>query len=239
MTTALSVDVAARTHVGHVRRRNEDAVYVGEWLYVVADGLGGHVSGDIASTTALEAVKPYDRHVPDKQLADVLGRAISDADAAIRRRVRAEPELVGMATTMVAVLRSDNCAVLANIGDSRAYVMRNHRSNGMLTQVSEDHTYQHLIAAASEVPNLSEKLTRYLDGRKDGRSPDLTALRLSPGDRVLLCSDGLSSYVPHEVIRTILQTSGSLAKVADALVASALNQGGPDNVTVCVIDVVG
>jgi protein phosphatase len=206
-------------------------------LYVVADGLGGHVAGDIASTTALEAMKPNDRQVPDKELADVLGRAISDADEAIRRRVRTEPELVGMATTMVAVLRSDKSAVLPNIGDSRAYVMRNRRTNGMLTQLSEDHTYRHLVAEADAVPDLPEKLTRFLDGRKDGRSPDLTALKLSPGDRILLCSDGLSSYVPQEVIQAVLQASGSPAEVADDLIASALDQGGPDNVTVCVIDV--
>jgi serine/threonine protein phosphatase PrpC len=238
MTAALGIEAASRTHVGHVRRRNEDAFYQGSWLYAVADGLGGHIAGDIASTTAIHAIRPHDKEVPAAHLADVLGKAISDADEALRRRIRQEPELSGMGTTMVAMLRSGNCAVLANIGDSRAYLMREHRNTrSRLTQITEDHTYQHLVADASEVPSLPEKLARFLDGRKDGRSPDLTALQLRIGDRVLLCSDGLSSYVPEEFIRGILNTVKSPSQVADELVSSALDQGGRDNVTVCVIDI--
>src|SRR3954451_1538283 len=188
MTTVIGVEAASRTHVGHVRRRNEDAFYQGQWLYVVADGLGGHVAGDIASTTAIEALKPYDRQVPVAHLADVLGKGISDADEALRRRIREEPALAGMGTTVVALLRSGSSAVLANIRDSRAYLMRNYRApHGTMTPITEDHTYQHLVADASEVPDLPEKLARFLDGRKDGRSPDLMALQLRSGDRILLC----------------------------------------------------
>ncbi|MCA2219527.1 PP2C family protein-serine/threonine phosphatase [Jidongwangia harbinensis] len=240
MTAALKFDAASRTHVGHVRRRNEDAFYQGEWLYVVADGLGGHVAGDIASTTAIDAVRPYDKQTPAEQLTDVLGKAINDADEAIRRRVRQEPELAGMGSTVVAILRSGDSAVLANIGDSRAYLMRNHEApNSAMTQISEDHTYQHLVAQANEVPKLPEKLTRFLDGRKDGRSPDLVPLQLRSGDRLLLCSDGLSSYVPEELFKAILNTSSSPSRTADALIDAALKHGGRDNVTVCVIDVTG
>ncbi|MBG6065406.1 PP2C family protein-serine/threonine phosphatase [Micromonospora ureilytica] len=87
------------------------------------------------------------------------------------------------------------------------------------------------------MPNLGEKLARFFDGRNDGRSPDLTPLQLHPGDRVLLCSDGLSSYVPHEQIRAALVSNESPGKVADQLVAMAVDQGGHDNVTVIVIEV--
>jgi protein phosphatase len=237
MTTTLSVEAASRTHAGHVRRRNEDAFYQGQWLYAVADGLGGHVAGNTASSTAIDAMKPYDQPVEAADLVDVLGRAISDADEALRRKIREEPELAGMGTTMVALLRSGDAAVLANIGDSRAYLIRNLGGvRSPMVQISEDHTYQHLVAQANAVPNLPGKLARFLDGRKDGRSPDLTVLQLHPGDRILLCSDGLSSYVPEDVIRTTLECPSGPSQVAADLVASALNQGGQDNVTVIVID---
>jgi protein phosphatase len=238
MTATLIVEAASRTHVGHVRRRNEDALYQGKWLYAVADGLGGHVAGDIASTAAIEALRAYDSPVRREDLAEILGRAINDANEAIRREIRRKPELIGMGTTMVAILRSGDAAVVANIGDSRAYLMQNFKSrHSPMMQISEDHTYRHLVAEAYEVPNLPEKLARYLDGRKDGRSPDLTALQLHSGERILLCSDGLSSYVPEEIIRSILNSPTDTTQVARRLITSALDHGGDDNVTVIVIDV--
>lgn len=237
MTASLDVEAATRSHVGHLRKRNEDAFYQGQWLYAVADGLGGHVAGDIASTTAIAALRTYDQPVEAADLADVLGRAIRDADDALRRRVREDPRLAGMGTTMVALLLCGDTAVLANIGDSRAYLMRDFTAgHSPLVQISEDHTYQHLIARADVVPNLPERLSRFLDGRKDGRSPDLTSVRLRPGGRILLCSDGLSSYVPHELIRDVMHLSESPSMVAERLVTSALDHGGHDNVTVMVIE---
>src|SRR3954451_13409251 len=147
MNNTLRGEASSRTHTGHVRRRNEDAFHQGQWLYAVADGLGGHVGGNIASSIAIEALKPYDQPVESAHLVDVLGRAINDADEALRRRIREEPELAGMGTTMVALLRSGDTAVLANIGDSRAYLIRNHGGvRSPMVQISEDHTYQHLVA---------------------------------------------------------------------------------------------
>ncbi|MCM0673928.1 protein phosphatase 2C domain-containing protein [Micromonospora phytophila] len=238
MTSKPGVHAASRTHVGLVRRRNEDSFYQGQWLYAVADGLGGHVAGDIASTTAIDAVKAYDRLVPAADLADVLGRAIHDVNDKLRQRIRQEPELAGMGTTMVAALWSGDTAVLANVGDSRAYLMRDFRATpSPLVRVSEDHIYRHLVSDAGDVPDLPEKLARFLDGRTDGRSPDLTVLQLRPGDRLLLCSDGLSSYVPPELIRSALNSADSPPHVADTLIAAALDHGGHDNVTVMVIDI--
>ncbi|MEV4822135.1 protein phosphatase 2C domain-containing protein [Micromonospora sp. NPDC049274] len=238
MTVALSIEAASRTHQGLVRKRNEDSHSQGQWLYVVADGLGGHVAGDVASSTAIAAVQAYDRLVDPEHLADFLGQAVREASEALRRKVREDPKLAGMGTTFVALLRSGSHAVVANVGDSRAYLIRRHGSHdNALVQISEDHTYRHLIAGADEVPNLPERLARFLDGRDDGRSADLTPLQLQPGDRVLLCSDGLSSYVPHEHIRAALDSGGRPAEIADQLMALAIDQGGHDNVTVIVIDV--
>lgn len=238
MTVALALEAASRTHQGLVRRRNEDSHSQGQWLFVVADGLGGHVAGDIASSTVTGAMEASDRPVHAKDLAGVMGRAINDASEALRRKIREDPELAGMGTTVVALLWSGDEAIVANVGDSRAYLIARNgpRDNAML-QISEDHTYGNLVANAGTVPHLSEKLARFLDGRKDGRSPDLTPLQLHPGDRVLLCSDGLSSYVPHEQIRAALAANESPGRAADELVAMAVDQGGHDNVTVIVIDV--
>ncbi|MBM0204829.1 PP2C family protein-serine/threonine phosphatase [Micromonospora sp. NPDC051227] len=237
MTVTLNVEAASRTHQGLVRKRNEDSHTHGQWLYVVADGLGGHVAGDIASSTVTNSLAAYDRPVQAKDLASLLGRAINEANEALRRKIRADPKLAGMGTTLVALLWSGGEAVVANVGDSRAYLIRHHgsRDNTML-QISEDHTYEHLVANAGNVPNLGEKLTRFLDGRNDGRSPDLTPLQLRPGDRVLLCSDGLSSYVPHKQIQTTLASDKSPGEVADQLIDLAVDQGGHDNVTVIVLD---
>jgi PPM family protein phosphatase len=143
-----------------------------------------------------------------------------------------------MGTTLVAILRSDDAAVLANVGDSRAYLIRDvGAGRNPMTQITQDHTYQHLVADAARVPHLPERLARFLDGRKDGRSPDLTALGLRAGDRVLLCSDGLSSYVPPNIVSATLSWPAAPAEIADRLVTSALDHGGHDNVTVIVIDV--
>src|SRR5690348_5940710 len=103
-------NAAGRTHVGRVRHRNEDALYVGRNLFVVADGMGGHVAGDIASTAAIEAVKVADTKMPDNDLADALARAVFAADDAIRRRRRADPAVDGMGTTMVALLLGSDTA---------------------------------------------------------------------------------------------------------------------------------
>jgi protein phosphatase len=95
------------------------------------------------------------------------------------------------------------------------------------------------VAGAATVPTLPEKITRFLDGRQDGRSADVTRHQLHPGDRILLCSDGLSSYVPHDIIENALRAEDDPAKAVDVLVKAALDHGGPDNVTVLVMDVVG
>jgi serine/threonine protein phosphatase PrpC len=237
----LTVEAAARTHTGLVRRRNEDAVYAGQSLFAVADGLGGHNAGDIASATVIEALQPHDHQADPADLPTILGRAVHAANEALRHRIETEPGLAGMGTTLVAMLWSKTAAVLANVGDSRAYLLRNTGSHGngtsQIAQITEDHTYGNLVADAASVPNLSERISRFLDGRADGRSPDLTTRDLRPGDRFLLCTDGLSAVVPRELIRDTLSSSNDPDQTADRLVALATDRGAPDNITVIVIDV--
>ncbi|WP_440100261.1 PP2C family protein-serine/threonine phosphatase [Streptosporangium sp. H16] len=222
-----------------MRRRNEDAVYSGRSLFAVADGLGGHTSGDVASTTVIEALRPHDRQVDPATLPTVLGQAVYAANQALHRKIETEPELAGMGTTLVAMLWSGTTAILANVGDSRAYLLRHADSNGTseIVQITEDHTYGNLVADAGSVPNLAGRISRFLDGRADGRSPDLTARELRPGDRLLLCSDGLSSAVPGELVQDALCSSNDPEEAADRLITLATDHGGPDNITVIVIDV--
>ncbi|MGJ6969888.1 PP2C family protein-serine/threonine phosphatase [Streptosporangium sp. G11] len=106
-----------------------------------------------------------------------------------------------------------------------------------VVQVTEDHTYENLVADAGSVPNLPGRISRFLDGRADGCSPDLSARELRPGDQVLLCSDGLSSVVPRELIQDTLRSSNAPEEAADQLITLATDHGDPDNITVIVIDV--
>jgi protein phosphatase len=240
VTSTISVEAAGRTDTGLVRRRNEDAMYVGRSLFAVADGLGGHPAGDIASATAVGVLPLYDQPVDPSDLVPALGRVVRSVNDALRQKIHADAQLAGMGTTLVALLCSRSTAVLANVGDSRAYLLRNGGAGGGRTaQITDDHTYGRLLADATDVPNLGERLSRWLDGRADGRSPDLTTWDLRPGDRFMLCSDGLSSFVPPDLMDTTLRSSTDPAEAADRLVALAVDHGGRDNVTVVVIDARG
>ncbi|MEV7908525.1 PP2C family protein-serine/threonine phosphatase, partial [Streptomyces anulatus] len=238
-----TVDAAARTHIGLLRRRNEDAVYAGRFLFVVADGLGGHPAGDVAASTVIEAVRPYDHQVAAEDLPQVLGWAIYAASRALRAKVEADPGLAGMGSTLVAMLWSGTRAVVANVGDSRAYLLPAPPDDGLtventpIVRITEDHIYRNLVADADGVPNLPGRISRFLDGRPEGRSPDLTIRQVRRGDRFLLCSDGLSSAVPGELIQEALSSPADPRQVTDRLVALALDHGGPDNITVIVVDV--
>lgn len=232
---AIRLEAAGRTHVGLVRQRNEDSFYVGESLVAVADGLGGHVAGDVASQTAIACLKSYDRSVDSADLSTTLGTAVSAANRALSRKIHDDPKVLGMGTTLVAMLWSGTSAIVANIGDSRAYLLRT--GGDATSQITEDHTFAHLVSEAGRIPRLSERLSRFLDGRADGRSPDLTRWSLLPGDRFLLCSDGLSSFVPHQQIHGALAAATGPGDTADRLIELAMDQGGRDNITVIVVDV--
>lgn len=232
---SLRLQAAARTHVGLVRRRNEDAFYAGKALFVVADGLGGHVDGDIASSTVIEILRAYDRLVEPAGLPDALGHAVFAANQALRRKTDSDPKSDGMGTTLVAMLFSGATAVLANVGDSRAYRVR----DGKFTRLTEDHIYGNLVADARVVPTLPDRITRFLDGRIDGRSPDLTVKDIRPGDRFLLCSDGLTNAVPAELISDTMSQPSNPDQTAEHLVAQAVDHGGPDNITVIVVHILG
>jgi PPM family protein phosphatase len=223
---------AAGSATGFVRPLNEDSAYAGRWLYAVADGMGGHVAGEVASAAAVRAVVPYDVLADPSVLVESLGHAVGEANAAIRRYTEADPTLRTMGTTFTAMLWSGHAFALAHIGDSRAYRLR----SGQLRQLTEDHILRNLVSGTRTSPVLAPVLSRYLDGTP-GRSPDLGLREACPGDRYLLCSDGLTPVVPDDGVRDVLRSADEPTAAVAELAGLANSAGAPDNVTVIVIDV--
>jgi protein phosphatase len=232
--TALTTIWAAGTSTGLVRPLNEDSAYAGHWLHAVADGMGGHVAGEIASATVIAALRAYDAEPDPARLVEILGNAVTTANTAIRRRTESDPALRTMGTTLTAMLWSGRTFALAHIGDSRAYLLR----GGRLRQLTEDHALRNLVAGTRTSAVLAPIMSRFLDGRPD-RSPDLGLRGALPGDRYLLCSDGLSAVVPDETMRGVLESGDDLAQIIERLTGLANSAGGPDNITAIVIDAPG
>jgi serine/threonine protein phosphatase PrpC len=229
MATALALVAAAASETGLARQNNEDAAYSGRWLFAVADGMGGHAAGEVASAAVIESLRAHDADVAPDALLEVLGHAVTEANAEIARRAAEDPARFGMGTTLTAMLWSGATAVLAHIGDSRAFRLR----DGQLRQITEDHVLGNLVSNAG---SLAPVLSRYLDGRPD-RSPDLSLRDLRVGDRYMLCSDGLSPVVSSDEIGAVLAAAANPADAVRELVALADEAGAPDNVSVIVIDV--
>jgi len=214
---------AAASVTGQVRERNEDSAYAGRWLYAVADGLGGHPGGDLASAVAIRALARYDEPpAGDREPEQALRRAFAAAAEAVAKIAAAQPDLAAMATTLTALLRSDDRVVLGHIGDSRAYRLRGR----VLRQLSRDHV--------TEIPVFGSVMTRCIGAGSD-EGPDITSHEARPGDRWLLCSDGLYGVVGDKEIRKAL-AAGTPAAAAGVLMERADAAGSPDNVTVIVID---
>jgi len=239
---SIALRYAARSDVGLVRANNQDSAYAGPHLLVVADGMGGHAGGDVASSVAIAALAPLDgeSHGPDDAL-DELERALEAARDEIVARTEAEPDLAGMGTTVTAILRAGNKLAMVHLGDSRGYLLR----DGALTQVTTDHTFvQHLVNTGKITPEEAEHhpqrsvVMRVLGDFDPDVAPDLSVREARPGDRWLLCSDGLSGFVSGDTIADTLRDVTDVDACADRLVQLALRAGGGDNVTVIVADVV-
>jgi PPM family protein phosphatase len=235
----LTLRAAARSDVGLVRTNNEDSAYVGPRLLVVADGMGGHAAGEIASSTVVAALLSLDEEDPGPDLGAVLRKGVQAANDRLRIAVDTSQQLEGMGTTLTAVLWDGARLGVAQVGDSRAYLLR----EGVLQQLTLDQTFvQSLVNEGRLTQKEAEHhpqrslLLQALDGRTDVE-PVLLLAQPRARDRYLLCSDGLSDYVDIETIQESL--SGETPDLAaDALVASALAAGAPDNVTVIVADII-
>ncbi|MFC7403939.1 PP2C family protein-serine/threonine phosphatase [Georgenia alba] len=232
---------AARSDVGLVRSINQDSGYAGPHLLVLADGMGGPAGGDIASSVAVAHLAELDDAHGADDLLDLLRHAVADAHSELMARSEADPELAGLGTTCIAILRSGNKLAMVHIGDSRAYLLR----DGALTQVTEDHTFvQYLVSTGRLTLEQAERhpqrnvILRALGDNEGDVELDESLREAVPGDRWLLTSDGLFGFVSHETIEETLTTVEDPAACAEALIELSLRAGAPDNVTCVVADVV-
>jgi protein phosphatase len=233
----VTLRAAGATDVGRVRQGNEDDYLVGERLFAVADGMGGHQGGEVASAMAIDALRAADLDGPDP--LEILVSLIRAANHEVLERGDADPGLQGMGTTLTAVVVDEDEAGLAHVGDSRAYLFR----NGRLSQVTEDHTLvQELVrqgrltAAEAEYHPQRSVLVRVL-GVDDDVEVDMIRLPLRARDVLLLCSDGLNGMLDDEEIRDLLAANPEPDDAAKALVEAAVEAGGIDNVTAVVVRV--
>ncbi|HLS01752.1 MAG TPA: protein phosphatase 2C domain-containing protein, partial [Beutenbergiaceae bacterium] len=239
---AIAFSFAARSDIGLTRASNQDSGYAGPHLLAVADGMGGAAGGDIASSVALAHLVPLDgdSHGSD-DLLDHLENALQNAHKDLGEYVEQYPELAGLGTTVVAMLRSGSTAAMVHIGDSRAYMLR----DGALHQVTTDHTFvQFLVDTGQITPEDAEThpqrsiILRALGDNSTALDLDTTVRQLNVGERWLLCSDGLSGMVSPDTIAETLTEIDDVGECADRLVDLALRAGGQDNITVILADIV-
>src|ERR1700712_2243681 len=237
-----SIKSAALSNVGKIRANNQDSGYAGTHLFVVADGMGGHAGGDVASSIAVTRIAQTDRldFASPQEAEFALQTALVAANQQISETVYDHPELTGMGTTVSAMVRVGDAMATAHIGDSRIYLLR----EGELSQITNDHTFvQRLVETGRITPEEAavhprrSVLMRVLGDIDQSPEIDTSILGTVPGDRWMLCSDGLTSYVPHDRILAALASGPTPADAANALVGEALEHGAPDNVTAIVLDI--
>jgi protein phosphatase len=234
----LILRAATATDLGLVRDNNEDAAFAGKRLAVVADGIGGLPAGELASEAVVRALSVLEDAAADQPATAALREAVEAANEEISAAGRADPVRDGMGTTVTALLLAGSELALLHIGDSRGYLLR----GGELRRLTRDDTFvQELIdqgvltvEEARRHP-LRSVVTRAVQGRP--LEPSLAMLTPEPGDRYLLCSDGLSDVVPEAAMARTLAGNPDLERCAQALIELALHAGGPDNITVVVAEI--
>ena len=227
----------ARSDVGLVRGHNEDAFLVKAPLFVVCDGMGGHAAGEVASHIAVETIG---ERAPDHADELLLGAAVEAANDAVLEGSLTGKGKPGMGCTATCVIIENNVMSVAHVGDSRVYLLH----NGTLVRITHDHSYVEELVDAGEITADEARThpSRSIITRALGSDPDMYAdhftLDVTTGDRIILCSDGLSSMVPDKQIEELAVSTVTPQAAADTLVSAALTAGGHDNVTVIVVDVV-
>ncbi|MDC5698602.1 protein phosphatase 2C domain-containing protein [Intrasporangium calvum] len=239
---AIALRYAARSDLGlGPKSRNEDSGYAGPNLLVLADGMGGHAAGDVASSMIVGELAPLDdEDIRADQAIPLLERSLRTANAKMTKAMRENTDLAGMGSTTIVMLRTGNKIAMAHIGDSRAFMLR----GDTFTQITKDHSFvQQLVdegriskEEAGSHPQRSV-VTRVMTGQPDD-DPDTSLREAKVGDRFLLCSDGLSDFVGADVIEEILVAAKTPEEAADRCVEVALKAHTRDNVTVIVADVV-
>jgi PPM family protein phosphatase len=240
---ATSKKSAAASHVGKIRANNQDSGYAGAFLFAVADGMGGHAGGDVASALTIKQLSTIDsRYSSGEEAEGALQSALIAANDVLAETVFEHSELTGMGTTVSGMLLVGDEVAIAHIGDSRIYLLRDEQ----IKQVTSDHTFvQRLVdsgritADEAAVHPRRSVLMRVLGDVDATPEIDSMVMKTESGDRWLLCSDGLSSYVSEEKIKAALLSTLDAEEVAEKLIKESLDQGAPDNVTIVIVDIDG
>jgi protein phosphatase len=242
------------THVGRQRQHNEDAFLVERdaKLFLVADGMGGHAAGEIASRIAVDSINEFIVHTKEddgtwphaydehfKRSTNRLMAAVRMANTRVLEAMRKDARLRGMGTTVVAAIADGSTVSVAHVGDSRAYLIRGNQ----LSRITNDHSWVFeqvqagmLTEAEAEKHPLRNVITRALGGALQV-TPDASEIEAQPGDLVLLCSDGLTGMVPEsEILRIVTANKGDLQKTCQQLIDAANERGGLDNVTAVLVE---
>jgi PPM family protein phosphatase len=234
---SLSLRFAAGSHKGMIREGNEDSGYAGPRLLAIADGMGGAAAGEVASSEAISTIVALDDDVPGSDILTSLGTAVQRANDQLRGMVDEDPQLEGMGTTLTALLWTGQRLGLVHVGDSRAYLLR----DAHLLRLTRDHTYVQMLLdrgllSKEEAADFGARhvLVNALGGVSEDVEVDVSQLKLMDGDRVMLCSDGLTDLVDDESIRRVLIECHESSEACRRLVDLALAGGGKDNVTVVV-----
>ncbi|HEX9983080.1 MAG TPA: Stp1/IreP family PP2C-type Ser/Thr phosphatase [Thermoanaerobaculia bacterium] len=249
----MQVKAHGLTHVGRQRQHNEDAYLVADeaGLFLVADGMGGHAAGEIASRIAVDSISEFILHTKEddgtwphaydehfKRSTNRLMAAVRMANTRVLEAMRKDARLRGMGTTVVACLSDSGTMSIAHVGDSRAYLIR----DGRLSRITNDHSWVFeqvqagmLTEAEAEKHPLRNVITRALGGALQV-TPDASEIDMHPGDVFLLCSDGLTGMVPETEILRLVATSGeNLEQACQKLIDEANERGGLDNVTAILV----
>lgn len=234
----------ALTDTGRVRTANQDYVFASEEpvgslpnLFAVADGMGGHQAGDFASKYMIENLVSYLRQAKENQLVPLLREGILKVNAMLYQESKIKPELNGMGTTLVAAVADRNTLYVANVGDSRLYLVRDH-----IKQVTKDHSFVEELVSLGRLERGSRDykdkkniITRAV-GTEDKLLIDFFEVGLEPGDYVLICSDGLSNMLEDAEMEEIIGSDLDLLEKAEKLITVANDNGGKDNIAVVLID---
>ncbi|QRV02265.1 serine/threonine-protein phosphatase [Arcanobacterium phocisimile] len=234
-------EYAAFSDVGLIRKSNQDAGYASSHLLVLADGMGGAAGGDVASSVVVGNLAQVDDSHQAEDLLPLLKEQLTRSQEQLLHIVEQEPELSGLGTTCIAILRTGNKLGMVHVGDSRAYLLRHHK----LTQITRDHTLvQYLVDHGELTPEEAlhhpkrHVIMRNIGANEGPADVDTSVREALPGDRWLLTSDGLFDVVSDETIEYTLQTYPDLDTCGERLIELALAGGAPDNVTLVLADVV-
>ncbi|MGN6793801.1 MAG: PP2C family protein-serine/threonine phosphatase [Streptosporangiaceae bacterium] len=237
---SLALRYTVQSDVGLLREGNEDSAYAGPHLLAIADGMGGHAAGEVASAVAIATLAPLDTDTAGVDMLQALADAITDANTELKQIAEADPATEGMGTTLTALLWSGDEVALCHIGDSRAYLLR----DGVFHQITHDHTLvQSLVDEGRLTPEAAAShpqrslVMRALQSSVPAE-PDLAMLKAKVGDRFLLCSDGLSDVVSDETVHKTLTQLSDLNEAVGQLIDLAIRSGGPDNITCVLADVI-